>query len=118
MISVDLYAQAPGQCAFCGGVALPAIDTFREQFFGVQDYRIYVCIDCIRSMAQLTGADQLPRHVVSRSDYETAVNERDALLAELEETKATLAKALDGADEVAWNRLLARIQAEPIVSET
>lgn len=82
MMVVDSYLDMPGCCAICLGVATPVVDTLRDRDSDgyAHSGRMYVCVDCVTSLADLFGFAHPDR--VERLEGEVAKAEADRAEAE------------------------------------
>lgn len=55
MILRDSFSQPPGHCRLCQSCVLPVVDTFRDYDSDGYGGSLYICLNCVRTMADLIG---------------------------------------------------------------
>lgn len=101
MLRAESYEIFPGRCHLCTGNATPTIDTTRDIDRDGYEGRLYVCVECVGAMATEFGwlrPDRAAELSAATSDLESGLDlaksiiaERDAKVAELEDTLSKIA---------------------------
>lgn len=90
MLLLTSYVQAPGHCRLCQSAVTPLIDTQRDYDSDGFGGALYICQNCVGTMAGLMGWV----HPSAKTEFEQVIADQSELVDRLEVETADLAAEL------------------------